>query len=41
MKEIYPVKKLYIVMFDGASNVQLVGRLLKLHYTKFTVMPGV
>ena len=25
-------------MFDGASNVQLGGRLLKVYYSKFTVM---
>ena len=28
-------------MFDGASNVQLSGRLLKVHYPKLTVMRGV
>ena len=28
-------------MFDGASNVQLGGRLLKVHYPKLTVMSGV
>ena len=28
-------------MFDWASNVQLSGRLLKVHYPKFTVMHGV
>ena len=28
-------------MFDGASNVQLEGRLLKMHYPKLTVMRGV
>ena len=28
-------------MFDRAFNVQLVGRLLKVHYTKVTVMRGV
>ena len=28
-------------MFDGASNVQLAGRLLKVHYPKLTVMHGV
>ena len=28
-------------MFDGASNVQLGGKLLKLHYPKLTVMRGV
>ena len=42
MKEIYPAKKVSdIVMFDGASNVQLSGRLLKAHYPKLTVMRGV
>ena len=29
------------VIFDGASNVQLERRLLKVHYTKLTVMCGV
>ena len=28
-------------MFDGASNVQLFGELLKIHYSKITVMRGV
>ena len=28
-------------MFNGASNVQLVGRFLKMHYLKLTVMRGV
>ena len=28
-------------MFDGASNVQLAGELLKIHYPKITVMRGV
>ena len=28
-------------MFDGASNVQLAGRILKVHYPKLTVMRGV
>ena len=42
MKEIDPAKKLSdIVMFDGALNVQLAGRLLKVHYPKLTVMCGV
>ena len=41
MKEIDPAKKLIdIVMFDGASNLQLGGRLLKVHYTKLIVMRG-
>ena len=30
-----------IIMFDGASNVQLGGILLKVHYPKLTVMRGV
>ena len=42
MREIDPSKKLTdIVMFDGASNVQRGGKLLKVHYTKLTVMRGV
>ena len=42
MKEIYLAKKVSdIVMFDGASNVQLAGRLLKVHYPNLTVMCGV
>ena len=42
MKEIYPEKQLSdIVMFDGASNVQLLGGLLKVHYPKFKFMCGV
>ena len=28
-------------MFDGASNVQLAGELLKTEYTKVSVMRGV
>ena len=28
-------------MFDGASNVQLAGKLLKIHYPKVSVMRGV
>ena len=28
-------------MFYGASNVQLAGELLKIHYPKITVMRGV
>ena len=39
MREIDPTKQLSdIVMFDGDSNVQLSGRLFKVHYHKFTVM---
>ena len=42
MKEIDPAKTLsYIVMFDGDLNVQLAGRLLKVHYPKLTFMRGV
>ena len=42
MKEIDPAKKSRdIVMFDGAPNVQLAGRLLKVNYPKLTVMRGV
>ena len=42
MKEIDPAKTLSdIVMFDGALNVQLSGRILKVHYPKLTVMRGV
>ena len=41
-KEIDPAKKLSdIVIFDGSSNVQIAGRLLKVHYPKLTVMRGV
>ena len=37
MREIDPGKKLKdIVMFDGASNVPLGGKLLKVHYPKLT-----
>ena len=28
-------------MFDGASNVQIYGELLKIHYIKISVMCGV
>ena len=39
MKEIDPAKTLLdIVMFDGASNVQISGRLLKVHYPNLKVM---
>ena len=42
MKEIDPAKTLsYIVTFDGDFNVQLAGRLLKVHYPKLTFMRGV
>ena len=30
-----------IFMFDGASNVQLAGELLKIHYLEIAVMRGV
>ena len=30
-----------VIMFDGASNVQLAGELLKIHYPKITVIRGV
>ena len=37
-----PGKKLIdIVIFDGASNAELGGRLLKVHYPKLTLMHGV
>ena len=32
---------LYVIMFDGASNVQLAGELLKICYPNITVMRGV
>ena len=42
MKYIYPAKTLSdIFMFDGSSNVELGGRLLKVHHLKLTVMHGV
>ena len=42
MKEIDPGKKLTnIIMFDGAFNVQLGGKLLKVHYPNLKVMRGV
>ena len=42
MREIDPGKKLTdIVMFDGASHVQLGENILKVHYPKLTVMRGV
>ena len=42
IKEIEPAKKLSdIVMFDGALNAQLVGRLFKVHYPKLKLMRGV
>ena len=42
MREIDSGKKLTdIVMFDGASNVQLGGNVLKVHHPKLTFMRGV
>ena len=42
MKEIDPAKNISdIVMFDGNFNVQFAGRILKVYYTKFTVICGV
>ena len=42
LKAIDPRKHLTdVIMFDGASNVQLGGKLLKVHYPKLTVMRGV
>ena len=42
MKEIDPRNILTdVIMFDGAFNVQLGGKLLKVHYLKLTVMCGV
>ena len=42
MKEIDPgIFLTDVIMFDGASNVQLGGKLLKLDYPKLTVMRGV
>ena len=42
MKEIDPAKRILDkVVFDGASDVQLSGRLLKVHYPNLTVMRGV
>ena len=42
MKEINPDKKLsHIVIFGGALNVQLVGRILKVNYPNLTFIRGV
>ena len=42
VREIDPGKNLTdIVMLDGTSNVQLGGKLLKMHYPMLTVMRGV
>ena len=41
-KEIYPRFFLTdVIIFDGASNVQLGRKILKVHYPKLTVMCGV
>ena len=41
-KRIDPHKSITdVVVFDGASNVQLSGELLKIHYPKISVMSGV
>ena len=41
-KRIYPYKSIIdVIMFDGASNVQLADELLKIRYPKITVMRGV
>ena len=41
-KNIDPHKSsIYFVMFDGASNIQLAGKLMKMHYPKVSVMCGV
>ena len=41
MKYSYPYKSItYYVMFGGASNLQLGGDFLKIHYPKLTVMHG-
>ena len=42
MKEIDPGKHLTdVIMFDGAYNVQLGGKLSKVHYPKLKVVHGV
>ena len=42
MRNFYPHKSIaYVVMFDGASNVQLAGELLKIHYPNISFMSGV
>ena len=42
LKAIDPRKNLTdVIMFDGDSNVQLGGKLLKVHYPNLTVMRGV
>ena len=42
LKKIYPHKSITdVVMFDGASNVQLADELLKIHYQKVSDIRGV
>ena len=42
IKRIYHHRSItYVVMFDGALNIQLAGELLKMHYPKISVMHGV
>ena len=42
IRNIYPHKSIIdVFVFDGASNVQLDGGLLKIHYQKVSVMRGV
>ena len=42
MSKIDPHKSITdVVMFDGVSNVQLAGELLKIHYLNISVMIGV
>ena len=42
MRKIDPHKSITdVVMFDGASNVQIAGELLKMNYPKISVMRGV
>ena len=42
MKKIDPRKSITdVVMFDGASDVQLAGELLNIHYPKVSVIRGV
>ena len=42
MRKIDPHKSITdVFMFDGASNVQLAGELLKIRYPKISVMRGV
>ena len=42
MKTTDPDKSIiYVVMFDGASNVKLGGNIFQIHYLKLIVMSGV